>query len=268
MSFTKTIPLLFLLAIHTSSLQLFQAVISGTLDPLSILSITQKTWKKILPLSSSHYFFLENTEDFDRAFNDPSLPETLYKCFQTWIQTSGSLQGYLEWCFNKNVTNTSYPSYKWGLAYPGGSLCSPAHFFRGLPTPVGLPAHLTCSSLHIPSSPTAILLFFFWYLSVRLAFDTLSISAGYKRWYLYRYQPKQAGLYPVPPQALGSPVAAARRSMGYVLLCERSRAPQRLITSRKNHYSYLKLLSCTSAPDRAWALVKEWVSKLGLSSSY
>lgn len=73
---------------------------------------TQKTWKKTLPLPFSHYFFSAVAEDFDGAFDDPSLPGTLYKHFQTWIQTSCSLQGYLEWCFNKNVTTTSYPSYK------------------------------------------------------------------------------------------------------------------------------------------------------------
>lgn len=61
---------------------------------------------------------------------------------------------------------------------------------------LGLPAHLTCSSLHTPPSPTAISLFFCWHLSVRLAFDTLSISARYKKWCQCRQQPKQAGFIP------------------------------------------------------------------------
>lgn len=56
-------------------------------------------------------------------------------------------------------------------------LCALQHISLEDFPPLGLPAHLTCSSLHIPPSPTAILLFFCWHLSVRLAFDTLSILA-------------------------------------------------------------------------------------------
>lgn len=131
---------------------------------------------------------------------------------------------------------------------------------------LGPPAHLTCSSLHIPPSPTAISLFFCWHFSVRLAFDTLSTSARCKRWCQCRQQPKQAGL--IRSATSSTWQADARGSTGCELPRERSRAPQRLITSRNNHYSWLKFLSCTSALDRAWALLKEWVSKLGLSSSY
>lgn len=48
------------------------------------------------------------------------------------------------------------------------ALCALQHFsLEDSPTP-GLPAHLTYSSLHIPSSPTAISLFFCWHFSVRL----------------------------------------------------------------------------------------------------
>lgn len=146
-SFTKPIPPPFPLAIHTSSLQLSLSSLYNTVH------LKENSSTSLISL----FLFFANTEGFDRAFDDPSLPETLYEQFQTWIQTSCSLQGYLEWCFNRNVKNTSYPSYKWGLAYPGSSLCSPAHFFRGLP-----PLRASCSSLHIPSSPTAISLFFCW----------------------------------------------------------------------------------------------------------
>lgn len=108
----------------------------------------------------THKSFFVNKQQVQRD-DDPSLPETLYKHLQTWIQTSCSLQGYLEWCFNKNVTNTSYPSYKWGLAYPGSSLCSAARFFRGFP-----PFRASCPS-DLPFSPhttglAALPLFFFF----------------------------------------------------------------------------------------------------------
>lgn len=142
------------------------------------------------------------------------------------------------------------------------ALCAPQHISLEDFPPLGPPARLTCSSLHILPRPAVIPLFFWGRLAVRFTFDTLSVSARYRRWSPSQsqsmYRPKKAGLCPVPPLAPGSPAGLTQRSTGYVILGWTGVALLRgRFTARKHHYSYLKFLAGTLGLDRASALLRE-----------
>lgn len=70
-----------------------------------------------------------------------------------------------------------HPNEVWHIQ---AALCALQHISLEDFPPLGPPAHLTCSSLHIPSRPTVISLFFWRYLAVRLTFDTLGVSTRYR----------------------------------------------------------------------------------------